>query len=234
MGKILIVDDVQVNTEILGDMLASFGIETDIVTNGLACLKKIAGTKYDAILLDYRMPEMDGMEVIMKARQMENAKDIPIIILSADDSGDVVRGFIEKGANDFMKKPISPSDLKIVLAKHLPKEMISWNKNIGNTGRKKSALDEISGKMINNFVSGAESTLNELDIFSKIRDLDRYLIRIHSLITTAELINANELAEKAAEIENIVLEGDWNSVDKENAVLMEMYRKAVTQLLRQN
>ena len=119
--NMLIVDDNDNNRLILKDMLATKQITTDEAKNGLEALQKIkAGNKYDVVLMDYHMPEMDGLETIKNIRIDLNikAKDLPIMLLhsSADDET-INKVCKELDVNHQLVKPIKMKDLYETLSR---------------------------------------------------------------------------------------------------------------------
>ena len=107
---ILAVDDVAF---ILSRITELLGKHYDMVTvnSGARALKYLKKNKPDLILLDIRMPLMDGFEVLREIRAMEDRADIPIIMLTAmEDKQSVMKG-IELGVCDYVLKPFTPDDL---------------------------------------------------------------------------------------------------------------------------
>ncbi len=103
--KILIVDDTPANLDILGHILQRSGLEVSIAPNGEKALELVSQCKPDLILLDIMMPGIDGYEVCKKLKADMNAKDIPIIFITAmADTEDLVRGY-NVGGVDYITKP---------------------------------------------------------------------------------------------------------------------------------
>jgi diguanylate cyclase (GGDEF)-like protein len=104
-GNILIVDDLLENLQLLSEALLNLGYTVRSVTSGRMALKTIKAKPPDVILLDIKMPEMDGYEVCKTLKADENFRSIPIIFLSAlDDVFDKVTAF-NLGAVDYITKP---------------------------------------------------------------------------------------------------------------------------------
>lgn len=108
--RILAVDDVAFLLSRISDVL---GKRYDMVmaNSGARALKYLEAHKPDLILLDIRMPDMDGFEVLKRIRAMQDRADIPIIMLTAlEDEQYVVKG-IELGIRDYVLKPFTPANL---------------------------------------------------------------------------------------------------------------------------
>lgn len=117
MKKILAVDD---QKEILYTLKAIAEVaKFEIVTcnNGVKALETLGKRNFDLVLVDYYMPEMNGIELVKKIRTI-NSK-IPILVLTVDESLDTAKKFLESGATDFATKPIRAADLISRIKLHL-------------------------------------------------------------------------------------------------------------------
>ncbi len=106
-GRILVIDDNQHNLHMFERQLAHRGHTVVVATSGQHGLELARQQRFDLILLDLMMPEMDGYSVLALLQQDVRLRQIPVIVVSAaDDIDDVVR-CIEAGAVDFLPKPIT-------------------------------------------------------------------------------------------------------------------------------
>ncbi|MCH5165245.1 MAG: response regulator transcription factor [Clostridiales bacterium] len=106
--RILIVDDDEHICQLLSLYLAKDGFYAEICNNGQSALAKLSAEKFDAVLLDVMMPEMDGFEVLSELRK---TSDIPVIMLSArGEPLDKISG-LDRGADDYITKPFEPQEL---------------------------------------------------------------------------------------------------------------------------
>ena len=113
---ILIVDDDEMVLMALEELLKPEGYKIDAVSRGTEALKKLDDNKYDLIMLDVIMPEMDGFELCRRIREKEGLKEIPVVFLSAKSRDeDRVQG-LDAGANLFLSKPISPDKLLSIVS----------------------------------------------------------------------------------------------------------------------
>jgi DNA-binding NtrC family response regulator len=106
MKRILIVDDEEQCRTLLLEVLALYGYEVEIASNGEEALKLMEGTDYYIIITDYNMPGLSGTELVKIIKGMN--KDSFIVGISADDVGEK---FVSAGASFFMKKPININEL---------------------------------------------------------------------------------------------------------------------------
>lgn len=102
--KILIVDDELSISELLSDTISQYGFECLTARNGLEGLHVILMENPDLILLDLRMPEMDGLTMLQKLREKGTAKNIPVIILSTVNDEKSVSEAMEYGVSNFIEK----------------------------------------------------------------------------------------------------------------------------------
>ena len=112
MSKILIIEDEEAIADLEKDYLELSGFDVEIATRGDVGLEKALKEEYDLIILDLMLPEVDGFDI---CRQVREEKNIPIIMVSAKkDDIDKIRG-LGLGADDYMTKPFSPSELVVRL-----------------------------------------------------------------------------------------------------------------------
>ena len=114
--RILIAEDVAVNAEIMMMVLAMREMEVEHAENGRIAVEMFEGHEpgyYDAILMDMRMPEMDGLEATQAIRALErrDAKEIPIIALTANAFDEDVQRSMQAGLNAHLSKPVEPEAL---------------------------------------------------------------------------------------------------------------------------
>ena len=111
--RILLAEDVEINAEIMMDILSMEEMEADHAENGRIAVEMFAQSKpgtYAAILMDVRMPEMDGLEAAAAIRELNrpDAKKIPIIALTANAFDEDVQRSLQVGMNAHLSKPVEP------------------------------------------------------------------------------------------------------------------------------
>ena len=114
--RILVAEDIPINAEIIVMLLQMREIETDLAENGRIAVEQFTSHPagyYDAILMDMRMPEMDGLEATkaIRALDREDAKTIPIIALTANAFDEDVQQSMQAGLNAHLSKPVDPDGL---------------------------------------------------------------------------------------------------------------------------
>ncbi len=165
MSRILIIEDEEAIAELEKDYLELSGFEVIISNKGDLGLEKALNENFDLIILDLMLPEVDGFEI---CRQVRDAKNTPIIMVSAKkDDIDKIRG-LGLGADDYMTKPFSPSELVARVKAHMDR----YNRLIGSTAQKNDII-EIRGIKIDKtarrvWVNGEETsfTTKEFDLLT--------------------------------------------------------------------
>jgi len=122
MSKILVVDDENNIRLVLGKCLGKAGFDVYYAVDGLEAVDKANNINPDLILLDIRLPKMNGFLVLEALKSDAVTVDIPVIILSALSEEDDVQKAISSGAEDFLVKPISQSDLLAAVEENIIKE----------------------------------------------------------------------------------------------------------------
>jgi PAS domain S-box-containing protein len=118
-GDILVVDDTAANLKLLTDILTGAGYRTRPASNGELALRSVRARRPGLILLDIRMPGMDGFEVCRRLKADATTRDIPVIFLSAlTEIADKAKGF-ELGAVDYVAKPFEPREVLARIGTHL-------------------------------------------------------------------------------------------------------------------
>ena len=109
-GKVLVVEDNEINQMVALGMLESLGYEVDTADNGILALEALEDEVYDVILMDCQMPEMDGYEATRRIRTHENrtVASIPIIALTANAMSGDAEKCIAAGMDDYLSKPFEP------------------------------------------------------------------------------------------------------------------------------
>ncbi len=118
MNYILIADDEPMNLEMLEIMLMD-DYEIKCVENGIECIKSVEERIPDLLLLDFSMPEMDGIEVCKKLRGNKKTQHIPIVILSGFSSEEHMHNGREAGANEYIEKPFTQEAILKIAEKYI-------------------------------------------------------------------------------------------------------------------
>jgi len=102
--KILIADDSSVSREFINDMFLAVGYETVQACDGREALDLVKKEKFDCVVVDYHMPDVDGFEVCRTIREDENLKNLPVIMITAMEGMDIKKKAFEAGVSEFFTK----------------------------------------------------------------------------------------------------------------------------------
>lgn len=120
--KILLAEDNAINALLTRTLLEAEGCNVEVVEDGSLAVEAMKNGRYDMILMDMRMPNMDGLEATRKIRSMDHpSKGLPIVALTANAFDDDRNACFDSGMNDFMTKPVSAEELSEMVKIHTGK-----------------------------------------------------------------------------------------------------------------
>lgn len=166
MSKVLIIEDEQTIAELEKDYLELYEFEVCIENDGQKGLDRALLEKFDIVIVDLMLPSLDGFEICKRIREV---KDIPILVVSAKKEDiDKIRG-LELGADDYITKPFSPSELVARVKAHISR----YERLVGSGAGQENECIEIRGIRIDKtarrvFVNGEEKVLTtkEFDLLT--------------------------------------------------------------------
>jgi PAS domain S-box-containing protein len=127
VGRVLLVEDNPVNALVAEEMLKSLGLDVELAANGRAAVEASSRSRFDVVLMDCQMPEMDGLEATARIRAREatepdgsSASRTPIIALTANAFSEDRERCLAAGMDDFMSKPFACEDLRQLLDRWIP------------------------------------------------------------------------------------------------------------------
>ncbi len=123
-GRILVVDDNQVNRKLLVQNLSLNGHLTETAEDGMLALEKLHAGSFDLVLLDIEMPQLDGFQTLAALKQDIGLRHIPVIMITAVDEMESAVRCIEMGAEDYLPKPFNPILLKARIDASLEKKRL--------------------------------------------------------------------------------------------------------------
>ncbi|WP_051671490.1 response regulator [Oribacterium sp. P6A1] len=135
-ARILIVDDAPMNLQVVEGLLEGTKMQMDTAISGEDCLSWVQENQYDLILLDYRMPNMDGIETLHALRKLGGWREkVPVICLTANALTGAREQYLNAGFDDYVTKPIKPQVLEKTILLYLPEEMVTMKTVPDNTER---------------------------------------------------------------------------------------------------
>ncbi|MBP5607824.1 MAG: EAL domain-containing protein [Lachnospiraceae bacterium] len=252
-ADILVVDDTPVNHLVIKELLKQTRIRIDTAMSGKECLEMVANKHYDVILLDFRMPEMDGIETlhIMKSLGEYPNTATPVVALSANAVTGARERFLNEGFDEYMIKPVEGPKLEEMLIRFLPpsKVLLAGSEPDGKDDdyisegdswlRGLEGLDTASGikncgsvsgyrSVLEIYISGADEKAADIERCFKNEDWEAYTIHVHSLKSSSRVIGANELSKMAADLEKAGNELDIKTILSDTDILLKDYRKLIS------
>lgn len=194
--KILIVDDVPKNIQIVASILKTSGYSMAFAQDGPTALEQAQSNAFDLILLDIMMPGMDGFEVCRHLRKNPANMDVPVLFLTAKtETESIVNGF-ESGAMDYVIKPVNESELLARVKTHLElyasrKELIRINQQLNQEVKERMSVEYRFRSMYENAVQGMfQSTFS-----GRVTSLNPAYARILGYDSPEEVLSIENVAE---------------------------------------
>ena len=248
------------NLTVVVNLLKNTKMKIDTASSAAGAVALAEINHYDLILMDQRMPEMDGTEALHRIRGSATgaSKDSPVICLTADAVVGAKERYLEEGFTDFLTKPIDSYALEKMLMKYLPEEKVESvvddaessksntraeiNEDGYNALRDAGIEPRVGLPYCQNDEEFYRSLLAEYahvkDEKSEMirksfdeEDWHNYAIYVHALKSTSKTIGALLLSEQAAKLEAAANTGDAATIRKEHDDMMERY-EAVTEGIR--
>lgn len=226
--KILVVEDNPINQEVALGRLRQFGITADVVENGRKAIEAVQEKNYDLVLMDCRMPKMDGFQATREIRQLSGeAKNVKIIAMTASVKEEERQKCFEAGMNDYLAKPMTIETLGDTLSKHLSlrisKKELDVETNIIQhplaqiiDAKTLKNFLEIEGRgeknfaseMINLYLKYSETQISEMKIGFANRDIEIIKNKAHVLRGSSGNIGLADLFQEFTYLEKLI-ESDW-------------------------
>jgi DNA-binding NtrC family response regulator len=202
MARILIIDDEKAIRSTLREILEYESYQVDEAANGEEGLRKIENEEYDAVLCDVKMPKMDGMTVLTKAKEMD--EDLPFVMISGHGNVEMAVEATKKGAFDFIVKPPDLNKLLITLRNTIDrKELVIETKVLR---RKASKTRDIIGE--------SPAIKNIMDTIDKVAPTDARVLITGENGTGKELV-ARWVHEKSLRGKNPLIEVNCAAIPTE-------------------
>ena len=123
-ARILLAEDSPINREVARELLERVKLSVDTAGNGHEALEKIQANRYDLVLMDVQMPEMDGLIATGAIRAQAEYAGLPILAMTANAFDEDRRACLAAGMDDFVAKPVVPKDLYLTLLRWLSKALV--------------------------------------------------------------------------------------------------------------
>lgn len=206
-GKILAVDDTPASLKLLTDILKAEGYEVRSAISGELALHAATSNPPDLVLLDIRMPEMDGYEVCRRLKAQPATRDVPVIFVSAVmETSEKVKGF-EIGAVDFVTKPYQRDELLARVRTHL--ELNRLRNHL------EDLVDERTAELRDSEKKLRTSLLDSITTMASIVEMrDPYTAGHQRRVAELAVAIANELQLPEEQVEGVHLAGVVHDIGK--------------------
>ncbi len=246
-AKILVVDDNEMNLQVIRGLLKRTKAQLTTVLSGRECLDRLKEESFHVVILDHMMPGMSGLETVSEIRKIRDLKDLPVIALTANAANSGAEFYKNAGFDDYQAKPVEPEGLERTIKKYLPEEIVTIpddsyvpendNELPENAGwlYKTKGISVPDGirfcggaepflKSINTFYEMIEENLETIRNALKDGDLGLYTVKVHALKSSARIIGASELSEKARLLEDAGNSGDTDYIRENTEEALSLYR----------
>ena len=250
-GKILVVEDNEVNRHVVVEMLTDLGYQSICVSNGRQALQTLESSQFDLVLMDCQMPLMDGYEATKRIRESESSEGdnskktrrLPIVALTAHAVVGDRETCLDAGMDDYLTKPLNPQLLKRTLDKWIAPTQKDRNIATGNVESNSHAqtltgfnlqalLGRCKGKkervirLLNEYLKQAAADIDTLEESVRNESASGVKVAAHRLNGASKNLSAAMMSATAEELEFL---GEHNHF-KEAAVLVAWSRKQLGQM----
>jgi len=221
--RILLVDDLSINLEIVGEMLATAGHSVSCASNGPGAIAAYREERHDLILMDVQMPEMDGLETTRHIRELDDrGRAVPVIALTANVFSQQIESYRQAGMNDHLGKPFRRENLLATVERWSGERMVAAAIAHDQTAAGVEPRDTVNSPVIdlscqNELMKliGCDKLIDLLvklkdDLPRRLNSADSAALRAdaHSMTSMAGLLGFMELSEAARRLEHAVDTGD--------------------------
>ncbi len=254
-GKILVVDDNEMNLLVVKGLLKKTRLQIDTVLSGVEALVKVTRTRYNVILMDHMMPGLDGIETFRLMKEQDNnlSVGVPVIALTANAVSGAKERYIDEGFTDYLSKPIEGSKLEEMLIKYLPERLVKFVEDEEASEVIRPVISkkkEPKEKLIDDKV-GLSYSGNDEENFATFKQLfkdmaqakqasieeayanrmwEDYRIYVHALKSTSLNIGAVKLSESAKALEKAAIDGNLDYIGANHESVMRLYRRVVLEI----
>jgi signal transduction histidine kinase/CheY-like chemotaxis protein len=215
-AKLLVVDDIVTNLNVVKGLLADYKMQIDVCTSGMQAIDMLENDmSYDLVFLDHMMPEMDGMECIsiIRAKPADYYKRLPIIALTANAVSGMREMYLQANFSDYLSKPIEISRLDEIIRKWIPAAKQIARLDINDP---RNAAMSNNGKTPSAENSTGKSAETSATLFVKLKQAlkQNNITEIDALLAEAEQNNFSDPEKNlCAEVSNHVLLADYDKAE---------------------
>jgi len=239
----LVVDDNLENLQVIRSLLSRTLMHIDTAESGMQCIKKVEARNYDVILMDYMMPNMNGVDTLRRLRRISGF-NTPVVALTANIIAGTKEKLLSEGFVKYITKPVMWDVLEATLLSILPHSLVSIRavntvKNMYDFDKSRLSDEllkyginiengiaflggdmEQYGKLASFFLESYEHEKSEISALHQRGDYEALKFRVHSLKSKSRALGADYLSANAAKLESMC---DYEDAMYTNAVLQILY-----------
>jgi len=235
--RVLIVDDIPVNQQLLQMRLKKFGVEADIANNGMEAVNACKKNKYAVVFMDIDMPILNGYEATAEIRKIDGSHHTPIVALTSFDRDLEKRECFEKGMDDFVVKGDKQGRVREIVDRFVfgkSADAVGAQPDMEQPATDELKLDQVwlkktfgedTDNVISAFFGSVAMLLNCLEFALEDKDLREVTHFAFSLKGPCSIVGANSMASKAAALVEDAEKGQWSEASKKYIVLRQMFRQ---------
>ncbi len=253
-ARLLVVDDTEMNLTVFKGLLKKTKIKIDTCLSGFEAIEMVKKREYDILFIDHRMPKMDGVETLEILNEMEEnlSLGVPCIAFTANAGAGSRELYRSYGFNDYLSKPVSPTELEEMILKYLPAEKISIlaegeeendvEEGVADDDAFEKAYQDAENLIYNVAIAGCGSkellretatlfykTIDErsaeIEKYFIQEDMENYTVKVHALKSSARLVGAVWLSQKAEYLERCGNERNIDEIRAKTPELLKDYRE---------
>lgn len=228
--RILVADDDVVFQMVLADLLTNAGYAVDVVSDGRAAIDALQWVDYELLLLDRRMPGMDGLSAAraIRGRQFPVLNSqVPIIALTALDSAEDLAECLEAGVNEQLSKPLDPELLLAAVRRCIAGTADETGTNPGNA----AVVADFTDRVVERFLEEIPDIVTRLEqaiACGNVAEIERIS---HQFRGTASVVGASKLSARARELELAAKKGDLEQTLKLALQLVQELQKLTNAMM---
>ena len=222
---ILAVDDNDINRMVIQELLKRTQVQLDLAEGGQEAIDICQTRTYDLIIMDHRMPNVDGVEALKGIRRSGQNTQTPVIVATANADDEMADYYRSEGFAGFLKKPIEARELERMLAEFLPTDLVE-------TAEQAAQEDHLQEMVAVKFVETAHHIRQELLTLQLAGNIEDYTIKVHALKSSARMAGALKLSEAARQLEESGTQQDAEAVNAGTPALLALFDKSVEELRR--
>ncbi len=228
--RILLAEDTVTNQRVIAAMLAKYGFRIEVAANGLEAVEAVQSRPFDLVLMDVRMPEMDGIEATKRIRELDIRQPV-IAAMTADVIQETVNLCFAAGMDEFLTKPIRVQEILDVI-RELPVETlespdvspVAYSSLVGLGELLEVDDSELVGMLVETYLDDLAEGLKMIAVHADSGDPEAVMEAVHKLKSSSRIMGAAGLGDLAEAMEMAARNGEVPDVDTFGTFVAESHR----------